>query len=248
MLESFEVNECRANPQMLIPGDVDRSSVAVLVSGGVESGTLVAHLDSHFERLYPVYVRFGLNWEPIEEACLRRFLCYIGGPHVMPLKTIDLPVADVYGAHWSTSGQSVPDSTTADDAVYLPGRNALLIVKTAVWCSLSGIGVLASGHLESNPFPDASAEFFQDLERVLKTALGAGLRIIRPLAHLGKAEVLRLGVDLPLELTFSCIAPAQTPEGSAVHCGRCNKCAERRRAFARAGLADATAYAAGQGL
>jgi 7-cyano-7-deazaguanine synthase len=29
------------------------------------------------------------------------------------------------------------------------------------------------------------------------------------------------------------------------HCGRCNKCAERRKAFADAGIADGTPYASG---
>jgi 7-cyano-7-deazaguanine synthase len=42
---------------------------------------------------------------------------------------------------------------------------------------------------------------------------------------------------LPLELTFSCIRPA-----GERHCGSCNKCAERRQAFASAGLKDPTDY------
>jgi 7-cyano-7-deazaguanine synthase len=50
-------------------------------------------------------------------------------------------------------------------------------------------------------------------------------------------EVLKRAEGLPLELTFSCIAPED-----GLHCGRCNKCAERARGFARAGLADPTRY------
>jgi hypothetical protein len=49
---------------------------------------------------------------------------------------------------------------------------------------------------------------------------------------------MQLGANLPLELTFSCIDPH-----CLLHCGRCNKCAERRAAFADAGLADRTVYA-----
>jgi 7-cyano-7-deazaguanine synthase len=47
------------------------------------------------------------------------------------------------------------------------------------------------------------------------------------------------GKELPLHLTFSCINPTQ-----GVHCGTCNKCAERRKGFRDAGLADDTAYRA----
>jgi 7-cyano-7-deazaguanine synthase len=55
---------------------------------------------------------------------------------------------------------------------------------------------------------------------------------------LTKTDIIRRGRHLPLGLTFSCIAPV-----SRRHCGRCNKCAERRRAFVAAGIADPTDYA-----
>jgi 7-cyano-7-deazaguanine synthase len=68
--------------------------------------------------------------------------------------------------------------------------------------------------------------------------LGGHLKIIRPFEGLSKGEVLRLGAGLPLHETFSCLKPV---EGR--HCGRCNKCAERRRAFLAVGLPDRTHYA-----
>jgi len=51
--------------------------------------------------------------------------------------------------------------------------------------------------------------------------------------------VLELGRGLALEHTFSCISPVGDD-----HCGRCNKCAERRRAFTALGIEDLTSYAA----
>jgi 7-cyano-7-deazaguanine synthase len=137
----------------------------------------------------------------------------------------------------------VPDRSTADAAVFLPGRNVLLVAKTAVWCSLHSITTLAVGHLQSNPFADATGSFFEDLSRIMTTALDTPLRIIRPLAHLSKSEVLRIAAGLPLELTFSCIAPAEAGAGQRIHCGRCNKCEERQYGFRQAGIPDPTAYA-----
>jgi 7-cyano-7-deazaguanine synthase len=55
---------------------------------------------------------------------------------------------------------------------------------------------------------------------------------------MNKNQVMQLGRELPLELTFSCIAPLR-----GLHCGRCNKCAERQAAFRAAALPDRTAYA-----
>jgi 7-cyano-7-deazaguanine synthase len=67
--------------------------------------------------------------------------------------------------------------------------------------------------------------------------VNGSVRVRWPFAGLAKAEVLRLGRDLPLRHTFSCIRPA-----GGRHCGRCNKCAERRRGFVAAGLSDPTEY------
>jgi 7-cyano-7-deazaguanine synthase len=58
-----------------------------------------------------------------------------------------------------------------------------------------------------------------------------------PFGGMGKIAVMALGNGLPLQHTFSCIAPV-----GDLHCGRCNKCAERRKAFAEAGMADPTQY------
>jgi 7-cyano-7-deazaguanine synthase len=53
-----------------------------------------------------------------------------------------------------------------------------------------------------------------------------------------KKDVMQLGRKLPLALTFSCIAPV-----GGLHCGQCNKCAERRRAFRSVNVDDPTHYA-----
>ena len=81
-------------------------------------------------------------------------------------------------------------------------------------------------------------EFFKTLENLLERALGAQVKLLRPFDRLQKTDVLRRGEHLPLDLTFSCIDPSD-----GLHCGRCNKCAERKREFRSAGIVDLTPYA-----
>ena len=52
-----------------------------------------------------------------------------------------------------------------------------------------------------------------------------------------KEEVILKGKTLPLEFTFSCI----NPKGYE-HCGDCNKCLERKKAFFTVGVFDKTKY------
>jgi 7-cyano-7-deazaguanine synthase len=189
------------------------------------------------ETVNPLYIRFGLYWEAEELRHLRGFFETIRGPALLPLQVLEMPVRDLYGDHWSVIGRNVPDADSPDAAVCLPGRNVLFLAKAMLWCHLHGVPAMALASLASNPFPDATPAFFEACQDVVNTAIGGKVRVLRPFAGLHKADVMRRGRDLPLELTFSCIRPVK-----GTHCGACNKCAERRRAFAEAGIMDRTEY------
>jgi 7-cyano-7-deazaguanine synthase len=215
-------------------------SAAVLCSGGLDSAVLCIELLREFDRVFPIYVRFGLRWEEAELSSLRSYLAGSARAGLMPLTVLDEPVAEVYGDHWSIAGgPGVPGAEAVNHADYLPGRNVLLSAKAAIWCRLRDVETLCFGTLKANPHPDSTAEFFRELEGVLNRALDGRLRIIRPYESLSKAEVIRRGADLPLHLTFSC----NDPVGDRP-CGVCIKCGERRNGFRAARFPDRTPYAA----
>jgi 7-cyano-7-deazaguanine synthase len=211
--------------------------LAVLVSGGLDSAILLAESLPRYPAIWPLYVRFGLFWEKTELRYLRRFLEAVRAPSLRSLVLLDVPVADLYGRHWSLTGEGVPEAGTPDAAVYLPGRNVLLLAKAMLWCHLHGVAALALAPLESNPFPDATPAFFAAYEEVVNQGIEGAVRVVQPYRGLHKEEVLQRGRHLPLQWTFSCMRPIDNQ-----HCGRCNKCAERRLAFDRAGCPDPTAY------
>jgi 7-cyano-7-deazaguanine synthase len=156
----------------------------------------------------------------------------------MNLVVFDMPLEDLYSDHWSITGDKVPDDASPDEAVFLPGRNPLLLIKPTLWCVMHGVGQTAMATLANNPFDDATPEFFARFEEMIRIAAGATVRIARPFERMTKSRVMELGRHLPLALTFSCLSP----EGGQ-HCGHCNKCAERRLAFKCAGIHDVTRYA-----
>src|SRR6516162_10523611 len=99
------------------------SALAVLVSGGLDSAILVGESLRTHAAVYPLYVRCGLSWEPVELRHLRSYLDAIRGPALRPLTVLEMPVADLYGEHWSLTARGVPGADSPDEAVFLPGRN-----------------------------------------------------------------------------------------------------------------------------
>lgn len=216
-----------------------KRSVCALVSGGLDSCVMLASLAQQYRKVYPVFIRQGLAWETAELNSLRRFLRTARVPH-QALTILHLPANDLYRSHWSTTGRRVPGARTADEAVYLPGRNLMLLSKAAVFCALHKIDTIAVGSLGHNPFPDATPVFFREFATAASEALDFRIKISAPFRTLTKEQVVRRGLrlKLPLHLSFSCIAPK-----NGLHCGRCNKCAERQKAFRNAGVEDVTRYA-----
>jgi len=220
-----------------MPGN-HSSTTGLLFSGGVDSAVLLDWLLARGWEVAPIYVRTGCVWESGELEAARRFLETVAQPRLSDLVLLDMPLQDLYGAHWSMTGADVPGETSPDEAVYLLGRNPLLLIKPALWCLRGGIEQLALATLAGNPFADATPEFFARFEEMFRVATGKRVHIARPFDRLPKERVMEMGRHLPLEFTFSCLAPVES-----LHCGHCNKCAERRNAFRRLQLLDSTVYA-----
>jgi 7-cyano-7-deazaguanine synthase len=212
--------------------------IAILASGGLDSSVLLAASARSRRSVYPVYVQAGLSWERSELDTLKRFIRALRMDNIEPLTVLKLPMGDISGDHWSMTGHNVPGYNATLASNYIPGRNLSLLSKTAIFCALARIGEIAMAPLESNPFPDARPQFFRAFARAVELGVGIKLKISTPFAGMTKAEVVRRGAGLPLDLTLSCARPK-----GIVHCGACTKCAERVEGFAVAGIDDPTIYA-----
>ena len=218
------------------------SAAAVLVSGGVESGVLLAEALRTHERVYPLYIRKGFVWETVELAYLKRLLSAFKSDGLAELTILEVPMDRIYRPHWSLGKTRAPGFRAPDADVYLPGRNLFFFSLAGLFCSLRKIPTIWTGILKGNPFQDARPGFLRQMERILSASLGRPIRIAAPLRELTKGQVIRRWDGIvPWKLTFSCLKPA-----GRRHCGRCQKCAERRNGFRAAGVADPTSYVYGR--
>jgi len=97
------------------------------------------------------------------------------------------------------------------------------------------LGIHAGDHAI---YPDCRMEFALALENCIRASTGTDMQVITPFLHITKSKIVKIGVglDAPLELTWSCY------QGKERHCGRCGTCVERNEAFTLAGIADPTEY------
>jgi len=218
-------------------------TTAVLLSGGLDSAVLLADEAAHAPHgalVQPIYVGAGLAWEAAERGTIAALLesASLRG-RTRRLVSLSVDMRDVYAAtHWAVTGDA-PAYHTADEDVYLPGRNIILLSKAAVFCAAENIERIVIGTLDHNPFPDATPEFRASIAQTLSLGLAHPLRVDAPYARSSKADVIRKGLALgvPFTLTLSCMKPV-----GAVHCGTCSKCRERHDAFVEAGVEDETTY------
>ena len=131
---------------------------------------------------------------------------------------------------------------------YVPARNTIFLSLALGWAEAAGardiyIGVNA---LDYSGYPDCRPEFIAAFEGLAEIATKAGVegapfRIHAPLQHMTKADIVREGTRLGLDMgmSWSCYDP--TPDGK--HCGQCDSCRLRAKGFEDAGLPDPTRYA-----
>ena len=209
----------------------------MLVSGGVESSVLLDDALGRYHHVTPIYIRNHLRWEDTEIFCLKNFIRSLKQTNLRPLVILDLTMRDLYENHWSITGIKIPGGKSLDDSVYLPGRNIVFLSKAACYAAMKRISVIEIGVLRGNPFADSTKVFFKKMSELLSLGLSCEIQVKAPFQKMKKEDVIAMGRKLPLEFTFSCL----NPKGYE-HCGDCNKCVERKKAFFAAGVFDKTKY------
>ncbi len=135
------------------------------------------------------------------------------------------------------------DGSVADEtarAVWVPARNLVFTSIGAAYADALDAGVIIVGwdREEARTFPDNSRRFLEAFNRVLESGVLADVKVEAPLIDYTKKEIIEEGyrLNVPFEVTYSCY------EGGRLHCGLCESCMRRKRAFKLAGIEDPTRY------
>jgi 7-cyano-7-deazaguanine synthase len=215
----------------------------VLLSGGLDSATVLAIARSEGFELYALSFSYGQRhvWE-LEAA--NQVAASIGVA-LHRVAQIDLRV---FGGSALTDDIAVPKGRDGIPVTYVPARNTIFLSFALAWAEVLGasdvfIGVNA---LDYSGYPDCRPEFIEAFEKMANLATRAGvegrqsLKIHTPLIALTKAQIIAKGLELGVDygLTSSCYDPSQSGEP----CGQCDSCLLRQKGFGEIGIADPLKY------
>ncbi|MDD3432249.1 MAG: 7-cyano-7-deazaguanine synthase QueC [Tepidiphilus sp.] len=224
--------------------DVPSRNAVVLLSGGLDSSTVLAIARTEGFRPYALSVAYGQRHDA-ELAAAARVAQALGAVEHRVAR-VDLGVFG--GSALTDAAIAVPETPSEGIPVtYVPARNTVLLSVALAWAEVIGaydifIGVNA---VDYSGYPDCRPEFIAAFEALANVATKAGVegarfRVHTPLMRLSKAEIIRRGLELGVDyaLTVSCYQADEM--GRA--CGRCDACRLRAQGFAKAGVPDPTPY------
>jgi len=221
----------------------------VLLSGGLDSATILAIARSQDYATYALSFDYGQRHQQELEAA-KKVAKSLGAREHRTVKIDN----QIFGGSALTNDVDVPKSRSEEEigsgipATYVPARNTIFLAHALAWAETIGAGhiFIGANAIDYSGYPDCRPEFIALFEMLANVgtkagAEGARIQIHAPLIKLSKAEIIRKGVELQvdLSLTHSCYDPR--PDGRA--CGECDSCQLRLKGFREAGVTDPIKYA-----
>ncbi len=214
----------------------------VLLSGGLDSYTAAAIVKAQRFSLFALTLHYGQRHAREVEAA-RDVARALGVERHLELE-VDLRAI---GGSSLTSNVPVPRDRNLDaseiPSTYVPARNTIFLSLALGWAEVLGAHDIVVGvnALDYSGYPDCRPEFISAFERLANLGTRAGVeggryRVRTPLIALGKADIIRRGIELGLDygLTHSCYDPS----ADGRPCGGCDSCVLRAKGFREAGVPD----------
>jgi 7-cyano-7-deazaguanine synthase len=222
----------------------------LLLSGGLDSTTLLAHALSEGAAVHAMTFRYGQRHASEVDAARRVAAAYGVRDHVI----VDIDLRS-FGGSALTSNLAVPKDRDLADAsaegipiTYVPARNTIFLSFALAWSEVLGAGDIYIGvnALDYSGYPDCRPDYIAAYERMANLATRGGVegtnvvRIRTPLIDLTKAQIIRRGLELGVD--YSITRSCYDPDASGAACGHCDACQLRLKGFAEAGARDPAPY------
>lgn len=214
------------------------TGAVVVLSGGLDSTVCASVARRDHGPVLALSFDYGQRHR-VELEAAAKVAAHFGAEHLV----VGLDLSRWGGSALTDAAVDVPAPSDADaiPVTYVPARNLIFLSVAAGVAEARGLDAVYLGvnALDYSGYPDCRPEFVESFARTAALGLKRGvegdpLHVVTPLIDLGKADIVRLGIELgaPLDLTWSCYRGLERP------CDDCDSCDLRAKGFAAAGVAD----------
>ena len=222
-----------------------KKAISVL-SGGLDC-TVATSVFAKDHEIHAITFNYGQKAFKRELQAAREICNKMNWTH----EVIDLPwLAQISNSSLNTSEEipelseedldNIEKSSQSASSVWVPARNMVFTSIAVSYAESIGAEKIIVGWdaEEAATFPDNSKEFLEAFNELIEVGSPEKIRIEAPAIDLNKEEIVELGlkVGAPIELSYSCY------KGDDKHCGVCESCMRRKRAFKSLGVEDKSEY------
>ena len=222
-----------------------KKKAVIVFSGGLDSVCIGSLLRSKYE-LYGITFSYGQKAdEEINSA--KRFAKKL---NLKQHKIIDIGfMRDLYGDSNVLTNKKQQIPSEFEYSIVVPIRNAIFLSIASAWAfTINAVLVAYGAHTGDKNYPDCRPIFAKKLQNALnqgetdgiRSGLRKNIEIWSPYKQgLSKSDLLKIGLKElggTIFKTWSCYSNKKQ------HCGACESCNNRRKAFEKAGMVDKTKY------
>jgi 7-cyano-7-deazaguanine synthase len=219
---------------------VQGNEAVLLLSGGMDSGVLLAISSKEYKKIHAVGFDYGSRHNARELAMAK----VLAQKYNASFTTIALPfVNELFSSSILRSGDDVPEGSYDDTnmrSTVVPFRNGIMLSVAIGLAENLGIrDVLIAAHAGDHPvYPDCRESFVNAISKAASVGTYTGVMVTAPFVSISKIRIAEIGrsIGFDFSLTWSCY------KGGDLHCGKCATCNERKASLGFDRGLDPTRY------
>jgi 7-cyano-7-deazaguanine synthase len=208
---------------------MENKKVILLLSGGIDSTTLLAKLSSENYAVVAISFHYGQKHRlELNYATDNAKKYGVKKHHIIELDTVLFKSSALVAPEIDIDTYPNSEMPEGEVNAYVPFRNLLFISNALSLAEAMGIDEIYLGFNsdDSVNFWDCRQEFTEEINRI--AALNTSIQIKAPFINLSKKQVIELAQYLNVDLnrTITCYQPNE-----AVECGICLSCVSKQKAL-----------------
>jgi len=232
----------------------------VLFSGGLDSSACLYWALEQYEKIMLLSFKYGSK----EDEVIQRLNLKFAEIYNLESKIISLDFLEELslkrGSKLASSESDLPEFsnfTQLDESkltketanqVWVPARNILFISTASAFADSykEPVHILFGANKEeATTFPDNTPEFVERMNDAINLGCLNEVSVLAPFNAQVKREIFEFLIEKEAKFEYisSCYQVKEwTKEGYPIHCGICESCQRKKRAFQESGFSDPTVY------